>query len=317
MQNLGLGANNFIRIQGRPMRSMATMAIGACVNIALDYVFIFRMGLGTFGAALGTVIGQTFSTLFVAWFFIKGKSILKLRIKGLNLKPKYVWLITTYGISAAILQGANAIMNVVLNRQLLHYGSMSEYGSTVAISGLGIINSMVTLFVLPVIGINQGVQPIISYNFGAKNFGRIKKALLYAIIFATILVCISFGASRLFPEQIIGLFMKDDRKLMDFSKIALKYWFLFIPIVGYQMVGSNYFQAVGKVKTAILLSTSRQLLLLIPLLLILPVYFGLKGILIATPLADAGAVILTTICLIFEMKALLKAEKDTTRQSTL
>lgn len=310
LQNLGLGANNFIRIQGRPVRSMVTMAIGAVVNIILDYIFIFRMGLGTFGAALGTVIGQACTTIFVAHFLMSKKSILRLSLKKLNLNPVYVRLIITYGTSAAILQAASALMNVILNKQLLKYGAMSPYGSTIAISGLGIINSLVTLFVLPVIGINQGVQPIISYNYGAKNYGRIKKALIYAIMFATAFVCMSYAVSRLFPDIIIGLFCSGDEKLMEFSKIALRDWFLMMPIVGYQIVSSNYFQSIGKVKTAIVLSTSRQLLFLIPLLFILPYFMGLEGILYATPVADAGAIILTTICMFFEIKSLLKAEKE-------
>ena len=307
-QNMGLGANNFIRIQGRPVRSMVTMAIGAVTNIILDYVFVFTLNLGTFGAALGTVIGQIGTSLFVAAFLMSKKSLLRLDFRKLNLKPRYVRLITIYGFSAAILQAASALMNVILNKQLLKYGAASEYGSTIAISGLGIINSLVTLFVLPVIGINQGAQSIISYNYGAKNYGRVRKTLLYAIIFATIIVTLSYAASRLFPDQIIGMYNKEDENLIAFSKIALKYWFMIMPIVGYQIVTSNYFQSIGRIKTAVVLSTSRQLLLLIPLLYILPYFMGLKGILLATPTADLGAVILSTIFLIIEMKRLRNEE---------
>ncbi len=310
VQNMGLGANNFIRIQGRPVRAMVTMAIGAVTNIILDYVFIYTMNLGTFGAALGTVIGQIFSCIFVAQFFMSKESLLRLDFRKLNLNPKYVRLIITFGFSAAILQAASALMNVILNKQLLKYGAMSEYGSTIAISGLGIINSLVTLFILPVLGITQGAQSIISYNYGARNYKRVRETVFYAIIFATVLISLAYIVSRLFPDQIIGLYNKDDQDLIDFSKIALNYWFMLMPIVGYQIVVSNYFQSIGRIKTAIVLSTSRQLLLLIPLLYILPYFIGLKGILLATPAADLGAIMLSTVFFIFELKRLNKEEKS-------
>lgn len=300
-QNISMGMNNFVRADGHPKMAMITMFIGAIVNIILDPIFIYVFRWGMMGAALATIIGQACSAIWIMLHFTGKKCSIKFNPKHMKPDLHYTFQIIAYGTSSFLLQIASCILTIILNKSLKKYGDLSIYGSTVAISGLGIINSLVTLFVLPVIGINQGAQPIISYNYGANNHKRVKQTLLLAILSATIMVNIGYLITRLFPNQLISIF-NEDPKLIEFSVKALKVWFLCMPIVGFQIVGANYFQAVGKVYKAIFLSMSRQILFLIPAILILSSIYGLTGILYATPFADICSVIITAIFLFIELR---------------
>lgn len=309
-QNIGLGLNNFIRSAGHPKMAMGTMVIGAVVNIILDPILIYMLNMGMAGAALATIIGQACSAIWVWFFFLGKKGTIKFHFKYVSLNPHYVFQIIAYGTSAFLIQVASSLLNIILNKSLVKYGSLSEaYTSTIAISGMGIVNSLITLFVLPIIGINQGSQPIISYNYGANKMDRVRKTLFLSMISATILINIGYIITRLYPAALIKMF-NDDPLLLSFTEIALKRWLFCLPIVGIQIVGANYFQAIGKVKQAIFLSMSRQILFLIPLVLILPTFMGLEGILFATPIADGASVVITALLLFIELRKEKRKELD-------
>jgi Na+-driven multidrug efflux pump len=175
---------------------------------------------------------------------------------------------------------------------------------------MGIVFSVVTLIIMPIFGINQGVQPIIGYNYGARKFDRVKQAYSLAVIFATVIIVIGWITTRLFPQQLVYLFNKDEPELISFSVRAIQRNLIFLPVVGFQIVSSNYFQAVGKPNLSAFLGLSRQVLILIPALLILPKFFGLDGVISAGPLADITSAIITLIFIIVELRKLDKHNNE-------
>ncbi|HHV71266.1 MAG TPA: MATE family efflux transporter [Clostridia bacterium] len=302
-QSIGFGMNNFIRSEGYPKKAMLTMLIGAVLNTILDPIFIFIFGWGVEGAALATIISQAISAAWVLNHFLRGDSLLKLKSETIKIQFPIMLKIFAVGSAPFAMQMAASLLNAILNRGL------STYGGDVAVSGMGIVMSIATLILMPVFGINQGIQPIIGYNYGAKNFDRVKETLKLGILGATIIVCIGFLATRLFPIQLISIFNKEDVELLQFGTQALKTYFIFLPIIGFQIVGANYFQAIGKPKQAMLLSLSRQVLILIPALLILPKFYALQGVLMAGPVADLISSIITGAYLVKEYKALTNKQQ--------
>lgn len=297
-QSVGMGMNNFIRSEGNPKVAMNTMLIGAVINIVLDPIFIFVFKWGMKGAAFATIISQAVSAIWVISYFMRGKSFLKLKLSYMKLKPAYISKILTLGAAPFAMQIASSVLNFIMNKGL------NTYGGDVAVSGMGIVNSVVTLMIMPIFGINQGVQPIIGYNYGARKFDRVKRAYYMAVVFATVIVVIGWIATRLFPEQLVYLFNKNDPELIAFGAKAVKRNLMFLPVIGFQIVSSNYFQAVGKPKHSAFLGLSRQVLILIPALIILPKFFGLDGLITAAPLADITSSLLTGIFIIYEMRKL-------------
>ena len=297
-QSIGFGMNNFIRAEGNPRIAMYTMLIGAILNIILDPIFIFALQLGIGGAALATIISQAVSATWVLAYFLGSKSHLKIHVRNLRLKLYIVTKIAAIGSAPFAMQIAASLLSVIMNR------SLNFYGGDVAISGMGVINSVAMLILMPIFGINQGVQPIIGYNYGAMKFDRVKTALKLGIIAATGVVTFGFIIVQLFPVQLISVFNRKDQALIAFGVHALRVFLIFLPIIGFQIVGASYFQAVGKPKQAMFLSLSRQVLILIPALVILPRYFGIEGVLVAGPVADFGSSILTGIWLLMELKSL-------------
>lgn len=297
-QAIGFGLNNSIRAQGSPKIAMATMLIGAVLNTILDPIFIFVLGLGVQGAALATILSQAVSAAWVLHFFLSGRSVLKLQIKNIRLSRSIALKILAIGSAPFALQMGASVLNAVLNKTL------STYGGDVAIAAMGVIMSVNMLILMPIFGINQGSQPIIGYNYGAKKFHRVKETLKLAILAATAVAFLGFVATRLFPHQLIGLFNSEDKELLKVGSRALSIFLMMLPIVGFQIVSSNYFQATGKPKQAMFLSISRQFLLLIPALMILPRFFGLDGAWMAGPVSDVGAFLITGFWLYKELKHL-------------
>ena len=305
-QAVGMGMNNFIRSEGNPKVAMYTMLIGALINIILDPIFIFVFHWGMRGAALATIISQIVSAIWVLSYFLRGKSLLKLHKRNLILKPIVVRGILALGTAPFVMQIAASIQNSIMNT------SLATYGGDIAISGMGVVNSIVTLLVMPIFGITQGVQPIIGYNYGAKKYDRVKEAYRLAVIFSTSILIVGWIAIMFFPEQLVSMFNSKDTELMAFGTMAIKRFLMFLPLVGFQVVSSNYFQAVGKSNHSALLGLSRQVLILIPALIILPKFFGLEGVISAGPLADIISTMITGIFIFIEMKKL-----DVHHQSTI
>lgn len=287
-QILGIGMNNFIRADGNPKIAMLSMFLGAGLNTVLDPIFIFVFKMGMAGAAYATILSQFISASWVVMYFIKSKSKHKLQFKYMKLKPDIVAKITSLGIPGFALQLANSFLNAILNKSLF------VYGGDIAVSGMGIINSLQTIFLMPIVGIKQGVQPIISFNYGARKFSRVKEAAKLSVLTATIIVVIGYIIIRLFPEQIVSIFNRDP-ELVKFGSYGLMAWLLFLPVVGFQIIASNYFQAIGKSRAAMFLTLTRQVIFLIPALIIFPKFWGINGLLHAAPFADFFSALITGI----------------------
>lgn len=295
---LGFGMNNFLRAEGNPKKAMITMLIGSFSNIILSPIFIGVLGWGMKGAAIATVISQSISAIWIVTHFALGKGELKIRRKNLKLNPALVWTIMYFGLSPFTVQIAQSLLAALMNT------SLKSYGGDLAISGMGIVTTLMSLIMMPIIGINTGVQPLIGFNFGAKKYDRVKELLKYSIIAATALATFGFIITRVFPTELIAIFNSKDSELIAFGSRALLIFLIFLPMIGFQIVGSGYFQAIGKPIHAMLLSLSRQVLIFIPALLILPRFFGLDGVIASGPVADLMSTIITGICLIWDTRYL-------------
>ncbi|MGL5677643.1 MAG: MATE family efflux transporter [Cellulosilyticaceae bacterium] len=292
--------NNSIRSDGNPRISMYTMIIGATINIILDPIFIFGLGLGIKGAAYATVISQFIAGCWVLFYFTKSKkSNIKLSRESIIPDMRIIKKILIVGMAPFFMQLASSVVAVLANKALM------THGGDLAIGGMAIISSISTIFVMPIFGINQGAQPIIGYNYGAKNFKRVKQTYMYSLIIATTLLAVSFIFIQTFPQMAVGMFNKDP-ELTEITVSGMKLFLLSMPLIGIQMTASNYYQSVGKAKKAMVISLSRQLIFLIPAFLILPNIFGLKGVWIAGPVADFLAVAVSAVVIFLEMRNLGK-----------
>ncbi|HCX65777.1 MAG TPA: MATE family efflux transporter [Eubacteriaceae bacterium] len=283
-----LGMNNFIRADGNPKVAMITMFFGAGLNIILDPIFIFGLNMGMTGAALATALAQLASFLWIMRYFLKDKGNVKLNKAYIKPEWSIVKQIVSLGTPGFALQLANSLLNTVLNRNLL------LLGGDIAVGGMGIINSLMALLLMPVIGLRQGVQPIISFNYGAQNYDRVKTATKQSIFAGTGIVLAGYTLTRIFPEELILMFNQNP-DLVEFGVYALGIWFLFLPVVGFQIVASNFFQAIGRPKSAMILTLSRQAILLIPALFIFPIFWGMEGLLHAAPFADFFSAAITGV----------------------
>jgi len=298
-QIISMGMNNFIRADGNPKIAMLSMFLGAGINLILDPIFIFVLDMGMAGAALATVISQICSSIWVVGYFFSKRSRSKLKRANMRLRKALILTIISLGIPVFTLQLANSLLNVVLNKTLI------AYGGDLGISAMGIVNSLQTLLIMPVIGINQGVLPIISFNFGARQFDRVKEAAKLGILAASALVMIGYLATRFFPTQLVSLF-NHEPDLLRLGSFALRRWFLFAPLIGFQIIGANFFQAIGRPRSAMFLTLSRQVIFLIPAILIFPLFWGLEGILFAAPFADMLSTLVTAFFFYYGIKNLEK-----------
>lgn len=303
-QMIGLGMNNFIRADGRPKFAMITMFFSAGLNIILDPIFIFVFRMGMAGAAWATIIAQAVAAIWVIFYF-RGKNCnSRLRMKYMILRARTVLRIVTLGLPGFLLQFANSILNIILNKGLL------AYGGDIAVSGMGVINSLQTLLTLPIIGLKQGMLPIISYNYGAREYKRVKSTVMLTILAGTVLAVTGFAIINLIPELLISAFNREP-ELLDFGTRALRIWLFGLPAVGFQIISANFFQAIGRPYSATLLTLSRQIILLIPAVLIFPLFWGLDGILYAAPFADVLSAVVTAIWFWLGIKRLDLAHEAT------
>lgn len=306
-QMLSMGLNHFIRADGSPKIAMYTMFLGAGTNIVLDplFIYVFKMGMG--GAAWATIIAQGISATWVVLYFFGKRSRIKFHVKNFVLSRPIVIKIMSLGLPGFLLQLAGSLLNTLLNRNLL------MYGGDVAVSGMGVINSIQTLLLMPIIGLNQGVQPLVSFNFGAEKYDRVKKAIKLAMIAATVIVSFGFIITRLFPKQLVSMFNQDP-ELLAFGDMAIYSWFLMLPLVGFQIIGANFFQAIGRSKSAMFLTLTRQIIFLIPAVLLFPRIWGIQGLLYAAPFADVLSTLLTGTFFFMVMKDLTKLHHNTNQE---
>jgi putative MATE family efflux protein len=301
---LSFGMNNFLRAEGNPKKAMVTMLISSICNIILTFLFVTVFGWGMKGGAYATIISQAVSATWIITHFALGKGELKIRRKNFPLRWGLVTTIMFMGMSPFAMQFAQSLLGGLLNN------SLKTYGGDLAISGMGIVMTLMSVIVMPIIGINGGAQPIIGYNFGARKYERVTQVLKYALLGATAIAVFGFTVTRIYSAQLISLFNNQDVELIAFGSRALLIFTAVMPIIGLQMVGAGFFQAIGKPIHSMLLSLSRQVLVFIPCLLILPRFYGLDGILFTGPVADSISTIITAIWLIMEVSNLRRRHQE-------
>lgn len=278
--------NNFSRAQGNPKNAMISQLIGAGFNIVFDYILIIKFNMGMQGAALATIGGQFLSMIWQLCYLCSNRSLIKLDLQHIKIRISFALDIIRTGIPAFLMQMANSVLNFILN------SSLGTYGGDVAISAVGIITSFQTICQMPLTGLMQGQQPLISYNYGAQKIDRVKETLKYSIIGGTIIALLGFLAVELFPKTIILMF-NNEPEVVELGTRAIRIWFICLPLLGAQIMSANYFQCIGKIKVASVLNLLRQVIVLIPMILILSSLIGLDGIFIAVPIADLTAFLIT------------------------
>jgi putative MATE family efflux protein len=298
-------SNDIARSEGNARVAMISMFVGAGVNIVLDPIFIFALDMGIKGAALATVIGQVSAFVWItSYFFLGGKSYLKFDCRHLIPGLGQSWQILKIGSPAFSRIVGGSLMALTVNNAIMHYGLPMH------LAVLGVANRMMTFALMPVFGLVQGLQPIVGYNYGARSYHRVKKALKYAVISASALTGSYFLLFELAPGFMLRLF-SNDRELISEGSRILRVIVLMMPLVGFQTIGAGTFQALGKAMIALVLSTSRQILFLIPLALLLPLVISpsLHGVWIAFPAADLLAACVTSFFFMREIRNMKERAK--------
>lgn len=291
---LTAGGGHLIRADGSPNMSMMCNLIGAVINTVLDAIFVFGMNMGMAGAALATIIGQFVSAVVVIVYMFHYKTV-KLQKKHLVICSKYIGRVAALGGSPCSNQVAMMVVQIILNKSLKHYGSLSVYGEDIPVACVGIITKVNQMFFSFVIGLSQGLQPIASYNYGAGKFDRVKSAYKKSILCGFTMCIIAFAMFQIFPRQIISIFGKGDE---TYYRFAINYFriFLFCTCVNcLQPITSTFLTAIGKPKGGMFLSLTRQIIFLLPLIVILPLIMGIDGIMYAGPIADGLAAVVAVI----------------------
>ncbi|MBW8331863.1 MAG: MATE family efflux transporter [Prolixibacteraceae bacterium] len=297
-QVVGFSLNNIIRAEGNARIAMYSMLISAGTNLILDPIFIFGFGMGVKGAAYATVISMMVLTVWVLIHFLSSKSVVKLKAENIRFDSKILFEIMAIGMAPFVMQIANSFVQGLLNTKLI------AFGGDLAVGAMGIVNSVATMIVMAIVAINMATQPIISFNYGAKSFSRVKETLRIAIISATVISILAFIMVETIPDSIVKLFNSTDPGLLDFGRDGLRLALLALPFVGFQVVAGNFFQSMGNAKIAVLLTLLRQVIILIPLLFILPNHFGLNGIWISMPISDFFSAIIVVFFLVHQWKKL-------------
>jgi putative MATE family efflux protein len=303
------GITHFIRSDGHPKTSMLVQVVGAVTNIILDPIFIFSFNLGVAGAAWATIISQFISFIFVMGYFSSKWTRLRFRIKYMKPDAKLTGSILAIGFAPFIMQFAMSLVGVLQNTIIIRYGGDE------ALTAITIFFSVLTMVFMPLQGIVQGAQPIIGYNYGAKQYGRVKKCFKLAFLACTALLTAGFMVTELAPGFCFSLLSKDTGSLRELGILTIRICACMFPLVGVQMMGGQFFQAIGKPVEGSILSLSRQILFFIPALLFLPVLFGViglpqvYGVYWAYPASDIFSVILSGIFIFREFKNLKRAEE--------
>lgn len=267
---LFFGMNNIIRASGHPKRAMHSIVVAALLNVILDPIFIFVLDMGIQGAAIATVISYYIGSIWNVSHFLGKNTNIVLRKKNFKLDRKIIYSIVSIGMSPFSMQIAASLVIIIINTTLL------KHGGDLAVGAYGILNSLLILVLMLIIGLNQGTQPIVGYNFGAKLYSRMFATLKQSAIIATIITVSGFLIFMLFPHAVVSVFSTDE-ELQHIAANGLRITVLMFPVVGFQIVVANFFQSIGKAKIAIFLSLTRQFIFMIPCLLILPGIFGLNG----------------------------------------
>jgi len=299
---IGFSLNNVIRSEGNARIAMYSMLLSAGSNIILDPIFIFGLDLGVKGAAYATVLSMMILDVWVIAHFLSNRSVIKLRWQNLRINWPIVGRILAIGMAPFSMQIAASGVQGLFTNQLI------AYGGDIAVGALGIIISIASLLIMSMVSINMASQPIIGFNFGARNFARVRKTVGIGIKAATLVAVVSWILVELFPSVPVKLFNKDDPELIRLATEGMRLYLFALPVVGFQIVAANFFQSIGKARVATFLSLLRQLIILLPLLLILPGFLGLKGVWLSGPIADVLSAAITAVFLAVQMRKLSAEE---------
>lgn len=308
------GMSNLARADGSPRYSMLCMLVGAILNTILDPIFIFKLHMGIKGAAYATIIGQFFSFLLAVRYLFKFQHV-TLKKQHFGLKLPVCLNIASLGMSNCLNQIAITLVQIVLNNSMTYYGAKSVYGSEIPLAASGIVMKTNAILLSVIIGLSQGSQPIIGFNYGAKQYERVRGVYKLAISCNLVISAVGFVLFQFFPKQIISLFGTGDALYFEFAVRFMRIFLFMVLINGVQLLSSNFFAAIGKPLKGMILSLTRQVIFLIPLMLVLPIFFGIDGILFSAPIADALAFLVTIFFIRREMKQMRLMEQDTIAKS--
>ena len=301
------GLNAVLRAAGKPKHAMSATIFTVVLNTLLDPLFIYTFGLGIKGAAYANVLAQSLALIWQLYTFSRPKELLHFKRDTFRLQSSIIRNIIAIGLSPFSMNVCACIVVILINNSMVHYGS------DLAVGAYGIANKVAFIFVMINMGVNQGMQPIAGYNYGAMRYDRLMKVVKYSIIAATAIMTTGFIIAMTIPGTCARLFTTDPT-LIDLSAKGIRYIMVAFPVVGYQMVVSNFFQSIGKAKISIVLSLSRQLLILLPLLLVLPTMFGINGVWVSMPVSDTLSAFMAAWIMIVYMRKFKKQHNEITNE---
>lgn len=290
-----------IRADGSPVFSMICLMSGAILNTVLDPIFIFVFKMGMAGAAWATVLGQFVSAVIACCYFLHFKTV---KLNRYHFKPSssYLKMIASLGVAACFNQLAMTVVQIVMNNTLTYYGTLSEYGKDIPLACVGVISKVNIVYLAFSLGIAQGCQPINGFNYGAKNYHRVRKTYFTAAAVITVISMVFGLAFQIFPRQIVAIFGGGSELYFQFAQRYFRIFMLMTFVNGIQPLTANFFTSIGKAKRGVMMSLTRQILFLLPLIVIFPIFFGIDGVMYAGPIADGVAFILACLFIWKEMK---------------
>lgn len=294
----GFSMNNIIRSEGNARIAMISMLMSAGANVLLDWLFIIKLGWGVKGAAVATIISMFLLSVWVIAHFVSSRSVVKLALRNIRPNLSIIKEVVGIGMAPFAMQISQSVVQALFNKKLVLYGG--DFGT----GAMGIIISVISFLLMTIFALNMASQPIIGFAYGAQTYDRVKKALKIAVIWATAISIVSAVILQIFPVQIVELFNDESPELRDLSVKGLHYISLALPIIGFQIINGNYFQSVGKARLSLFLTLLRQVVLLIPLVLILPGFYGVDGIWMSMPISDSLSAIVSFTLLVREWKRL-------------
>ena len=316
-QHLYLGLNEMIRASGNPRKSMAIMLTSVAVNLVLNPLFIFKFGWGIKGSAAATVIAQLVSFLIALSHFCSKSSFLRFKREAFHFDLRIIGNILSIGLAPFLMNICASMVAAFVNTAMLRYGgtgvhdivSREQGAADLYVGAYGIVNRVALLFIMLIQGLNQGMQPIVGYNYGAKNYDRVRKAVFMTIGCGMTIATLGFILGETIPQVIARAFVDsskggDEQLMVEAASQGMRLILIMFPLVGFQVVAGGFFQYIGKAPLAIFVSLTRQLLFLLPLLWILPAHFGAFGVWISMPIADAFSIVLALVLFIWQMRRL-------------
>ncbi len=320
-QHLYLGLNEMIRASGNPRKSMAIMLTSVAINLVLNPLFIFKFEWGIRGSAAATVISQFVAFTIALSHFCSKKSFLRFKREAFRVDWRIIGNILSIGLAPFLMNLCASTVAAFVNTAMLRYGGTGAYdivtreqgAADLYVGAYGIVNRVVLLFVMLIQGLNQGMQPIVGYNYGAKNFARVRKALFMTIVCGVTIATLGFALGELIPDVIARAFVdsskgSNEQLMVDAASQGMRLILIMFPLVGFQIVVGGFFQYIGKAPLAIFISLTRQLLFLLPLLWILPRICGAYGVWISMPIADSASILLAFVLFIWQMRKIKRLD---------